>query len=127
MPLGLQLPRCAIPSSWDQAVSAAATNTNLREAVAYFRNVLGEDWPWEAGRHLARSFYSRIQSEQLEWMRLYRLVRQLDGIANVELLVGDLGAAEWRRHIAGQQALEFCARFRAAGHRVEILQPTHDV
>ncbi len=100
----------------------------MREAVEHFRHVLGERWRgWQQHSHLARSFHTSIQGGEREWVRLHRLARSLDGVANVELLVKDLGSPAWQKHIASEQALEFCGRMRAVGHRVEIIRNTDEV
>jgi len=76
--------------------------------------------------HLARLFHTSIQGGEREWVRLYRLASALNTVENLELLVKDLGSSAWQRHVAAEQALEFCGRLRACEHRVVIIRPTHN-
>ena len=129
MPLSLQLPRnMGIPTSWNAAAESVRENPATRDAVEYFRRVLGERWRgWQQHSHLARSFHTSFQGGAREWVRLHLLTIALDGLDNVNLLVKDLGSPAWQKHVAAAQALEFCGRMRAAGHRVEIIQNTDEV
>jgi hypothetical protein len=129
MPQRLQLPtNFALPTSWEEAAEHARASPEMADAVAYFRKILGDRWPgWANRAHLARSFYTRMQSEVYEWVRLYRLARVLVGDPELETLVRNLGKAPWSDHLAAEQALEFCSRCRAAGHRVELLGATNAV
>jgi len=125
MPLSIQFSsQLGTPPSWDDAASAAHGNPAMRDAVAYFRRVLGDRWRgWERRAHLARLFHVSLQDGDREWVRLHRLAMALVGVSNVELLVKDLGSPGWQVHVAAEQALEFCGRLRGAGHRVEVIQP----
>lgn len=125
----LQLPRqIGIPTSWTAAADLVHNHPAMRDAVSYFRRVLGARWTgWQKHSHLARSFHTTFQGGEREWVRLHRLAIALDGVDNVELLVKDLGSPSWQKHVAAEQALEFCGRMQAAGRRVEIVQNTHEV
>lgn len=127
MPLPLQLSRnMGLPTSWDDATESVHEHPEMRDAVEYFRRILGERWRgWQPPSHLARSFHTSFQGGRREWVRFHHLTRALNGLDNVHLLVKDLGSPSWPRHISAAQALEFCGRMRAADHRVEIIQNTH--
>src|SRR5262249_11384425 len=79
MPARLQLPtQLAVPSDWDEAAEAARAIPAMTEAVGYFRRVLGAHWSgWRLRVHLARSFYTSIQGDVREWVRLHRLAHAL--------------------------------------------------
>lgn len=125
MPFAIQLPSLlGAPSSWEAAAASAREHPALRDAVAYFRRVLGERWRgWAQRTHFVRLFHLSVQGGDREWVRLHRLAHALDGIGNVELLVKDLGSPRWHVHVAAEQALEFCGRLCGVGHRVEIIHP----
>lgn len=128
MPLALQLPsNLGTPRNWAEAADAARDQPAMQDALTYFHRVLGERWRgWAQRSHLARLFHTSIQGGVREWIRLHRLASALTMVENVELLVKDLGSPSWQRHIAAEQALEFCGRLRACEHRVAIIRPTHN-
>ncbi len=114
--------------SWDEASAQATDDREMSAAVAFFRALLGEEWKgWQEAHHLARSFHTATQGGPREWIRLHRLAQLFESTPALECLVADLGADTWRDHIAAEQALEFCGRFKRAGHRVEFIQTTHQV
>jgi hypothetical protein len=119
----LKMPLMAI-RSWTEADADPRTTGEFADAVAYFRRVLGDNWNgWTRAAPLACVFGPSFQGGPREWLRLYRLIRALDGLANVDDLVRrDLGSAVWTQYVAAVEQLEFCARFQRAGRAVEIVQ-----
>jgi len=128
MPLRLQLPnQLSVPNSWTEAATFTAHDNELEAAATYFRGALGERWGgWQQRFHLARSFHTSLQNGPREWVRLFRLAHTLRDTPNLELVVKDLGSVMWTKHIAAEQALEFCGRLQQAGHRVELIRNTDD-
>jgi hypothetical protein len=70
MPLLLQLPLdMGIPTSWNAAAKLVRENPAMRDAVEYFRRVLGKQWRgWQKHSHLARSFHTSFQDGAREWV-----------------------------------------------------------
>lgn len=91
-------------------------------AIAFFRSKFGENWPAEDAP-FAHSFITAFQQGPAEGVRLYRMIGTLNGIANLDLLVGDLGRRAWAQHVSSVMALEFCSRLRAADFGVELIKP----
>ncbi len=109
----------------------------MAEAAAYFRRVLGDQWqgwksePFTQDFHvhrkeraqLAEVFDISFQGGPREWVRLYRLIQALDGVAHVDALVrSDLGSSEWTEFLAAMMTLEFCGRLRPFGHAIELIE-----
>lgn len=116
------------PQTWVEAAAHASADREMADAVRFFRGILGEEWQgWRGDYHFARSFHTAMQGGPREWVRLFRLALILERSPGLEVLVKGLGGATWRDHIAAEQALELCGRFRQAGHRVELIQNTHRV
>jgi hypothetical protein len=110
------------------ATSYASSDHEMADAVVFFKGIFGERWKgWREDYHFARSFHTSTQGGPREWVRLYRLAMVLNRTPGLEVLVSDLGGATWRDHVAAEQALELCGRFRQAGHRVELIQNTNMV
>ena len=129
MPLRLQMPAgLGRPQTWAEAAAHASSDREMVDAVVFFRGILDEAWKgWRGDHHFARSFHTATQGGPREWVRLYRLALALNRTPGLEVLVRGLGGATWREHVAAEQALEFCGRFRQAGHRIELIQNTHMV
>jgi hypothetical protein len=120
----LKMPMMGRVRSWAEAAEDPEAVGEFADALAYFRRVLREEWKgWEKGSPLATYFHTSFQGGPREWVRLYRLIRALDGVPNLEaLLRSDLGSSEWTEYLAAVMSLEFCGPLRAAGHSVELIE-----
>ena len=133
----LQVTGFGSATSWGDVIADSRTVGEMAEAVAYFRRVLGDQWQgwrsepftWDFHAHrkkraqLAEVFDLSFQGGPREWVRLYRLIQALDGVAHVEALVrSDLGSSEWTEFLAATMTLEFCGRLRPLGHAIELIE-----
>jgi hypothetical protein len=120
------MPMMGAFDSWQAAEADAGTVDEVARAVAYLRPILGEEWKgWANGAPLATVFTLSFQGGPREWVRLHRLVRTLEGVAERDSLVRrDLGSSAWTQYTAAVMALEFCGRLRGTGRAVEFIQAT---
>ncbi len=80
---------------------------------------------WDGRSPLARVFNNWFQGNEPEWVRYHRLAQSLAGVANLDLLIKDLGSPLWRKYVAAAQTLEFSGRLHHHGHTVQLVQNTH--
>jgi hypothetical protein len=121
----IKMPKAGAWISWHD-VEQARLGDDVATAVTFFRATLGDDWlGWAEGRPLANSFLTAFQSCPAEGVRLHRMALALAGTANIDLIIKELGQRSWADYVAAVMALEFCSRFRAAGHAIEVVKPTH--
>lgn len=119
----IKMPSVAGRMSWDDA-ARALRDPEPAAAVVFFRAALGEDWRgWTAGAPLADAFVTAFQIGPPECVRLHRMIGALDGTANLDLVVKDLGSRSWTKYVAAAMALEFCSRLHVADHAVQLIKP----
>lgn len=111
--------------SWQEAEADPGTVGEVADAVRCFRSILGVRWKgWQKSSPLANVFPMSFQGGPREWVRLYRLIRELEGIPGRDLVVRDLGSSAWTQYMAAVMALEFCGRLRRRGRGTEFIQNT---
>jgi hypothetical protein len=125
MPLTGADPACSDRAvySWESAEAQAVSVEGMPDAVTYFRRVLGETWWGKATKaQHAVVFHTSFQDGPREWVRLHRLARALEGVADLDDLVRQgLGSRAWNNYVAAVMTLEFCGRAKAKGHEVELV------
>jgi hypothetical protein len=122
----LQMPARGGFGSWQEAEGDPGTVGEVADAVGCLRTILGERWMgWAKSAPLANVFTISFQEGPREWVRLQRLVRDLEGVPGRDRVVRrDLGSPEWTQYMAAVMALEFCGRLRRSGRRAEFIQNT---
>lgn len=123
----VQMPAMGGFQSWQEAEADLGTVGEVADAVRCFRSILGDRWKgWQKSSPLANVFPMSFQCGPREWVRLYRLIRELEGIPGRELVVRDLGSSAWPQYMAAVMALEFCGRLRRRGRGTEFIQNTDE-
>jgi hypothetical protein len=109
-------------TSWSEAAKDPRATDLAVEALACFRRFLGDPWGgWERGVPLARDFFMSYQGLEPEGVKLYRLLRALDGVRGLAEIVRTLGREARSEYVAAVMGLEFCAKARAVGCEVEFV------
>lgn len=113
--------------SWQDAEADTGTVGEVSDAVRCFRSILGDRWKgWQKSSPLANVFAMSFQGGPREWVRLHRLIRELEGIPGRDRVVRDLGSSAWTQYMAAVMALEFCGRLRRQGRETEFIQNTDE-
>jgi hypothetical protein len=103
------------------AAATEAQRAERREAVAWFRRVLGRN---EAKARLLRYWFRTGVNGLAHAVRLYRCIVALEGVADREKTVRlYLGGGEQELFDAGVMMFDLASGFRRSGREVEFLQP----
>jgi hypothetical protein len=109
---------------WSDAEHDPRATGETLEALGCFKSMLGDPWDgWQRGAPLARSFFTPFQGREPEGVKLYRMIRWLDGARGLgDEVVECLAREAWDEYVAATMALEFGSRIRAAGGDAEFVQ-----
>jgi hypothetical protein len=119
----LQMPMMGSIRSWKDAAEDPRSVGEFADSVAYFQNVLGEQWlGWRKGSPFATVFDISFQGQPREWLGIYRLIRALGDAPGLASVVKQIGSSEWTSYMAAVMALEFCARMRKTGVDVVFVE-----
>ncbi len=120
----IQLPKLDDHQTWADAERDPRVNEESREALHGFGAMFGQGWRgWAASVPLTLQFFTAIENGSCEGVRLWQMVKALDGVpGSVGFARNALGSRVWREYVAAVMALELCSRVRAGGGDAEFIQ-----
>ncbi len=128
----IQFPKMDGHRSWTDAMNDPRVDDDLRGALDGFRGIFGDGWlGWVKGVPFTTQFFLKLQNQQAQGVRLWRMVQGLREVSGVrEFVRNAVGSKAWREYLAAAMTLEFCSRARAAGGDAQLVQrdqnPTPD-